>query len=125
MSAICKSLTLILLSLLWRFSSRADRSEGASVLESNIRVSVLSLGAKLSIFAVVRSVGLEICVHVPAELLGSSLRVVELLLGDALKGLQFVLESSKLLLTIFVTSGADSLSDVRVNTGRLGGNCDH
>ena len=85
----------------------------------------MSLSAKHSILAIVGGVSLEVGVHVPAELLSSSLRVVELLLGLALERLKLVLENGKLCLTVSVTSGADSLSDMRVNTGRLGSNCDH
>ena len=44
----------------------------------------MSLGAGRSIEAVGGPVRIEFSVHIPAELLGSRLRVVELLLGRAL-----------------------------------------
>lgn len=66
---------------------------------------------------------LELCVHIPSELLGGRLRVVELLLGCALERFKLVLKHSEVLLS--VASRTNCLCNVRVHLGRLHRDGDH
>lgn len=61
------------------------RGEGTPCRHSNIGVCILSLWAAIFVQAVPWSVGLELCVHVPADLLRRSLWIVKLLLWLALE----------------------------------------
>ena len=63
-------------------------SEGTSSLEQHKVVTVGGLSTLLLALGVFGNVGLELCVHVPADLLGGSLRNLVLLLGHRGQGAQ-------------------------------------
>ena len=90
----------LFLSLLGYLGIRSIGSKGTLGSHSNVRVGILSLGAGCSIHAISWPVCVEISVHIPTELLGSSLRVAELLLGLALEGIKLCVEHLKFLFGI-------------------------
>ena len=80
-----------------RFHVRSGSGEGTPCRHGNIRVCILSLRAAYLVQAVPGRVGLELCVHIPADFLRCGLWIVKLLLGLALEWLKLVLEHLELL----------------------------
>ena len=97
--------------------------EGAPRRHCHVRVGIGSLRAASLVDAIAWHMRTELSVHVPAELLSSGLRVVELFLGGALQGLKLILQNLELLLSI--ASCTNSLLNVWVHLSRLLCNRNH
>ena len=70
-----------------------DHREGTSALKSNKVVCIFCLWAHILVLSLLGHVSLEFSVHIPANLLGCSHRVAELLLGKLRQGAELGAEA--------------------------------
>ena len=89
----------------------------------DVIVGILRLRAAHLVQAVAWRMLLELGVHVPADLLSSSLRVVELLLGSTLERLKLVLKNFQFFLSTSLSLLSSGL--IWANLSGFGRNCDH